>query len=147
MLVVLRRTLLTILGGQLALAVGLTLVDSYRRRGRKSQPFPTTAPLAVPVGSGEMTTYTFGRDVYADMLAAIRGANKQILFETYIWKGDEVGEEFKQALIEAADRGVDVYVIYDAFANLVVARGSSSSRMGSGCCAIPSTTPAGGLST
>ncbi len=119
-LVILRRTLLTILGGQIALALGLTLVDSYRRRGRKPQPFPTTAPLAVPVGSGEMTTYTFGRDVYADMLAAIRGASKQVLFETYIWKGDEVGEEFKQALIEAADRGVDVYVIYDAFANLVV---------------------------
>ena len=29
----------------------------------------------------------------------------QILFETYIWKGDEVGERFKRALTEAADRG------------------------------------------
>ena len=54
------------------------------------------------------------------MLAAIEGAQKQILFETYIWKGDEVGERFKPALAEAADRGVEVYCIYDGFANLVV---------------------------
>ena len=32
------------------------------------------------------------------MLAAIEGARRQILFETYIWKGDEVGERFKAAL-------------------------------------------------
>jgi cardiolipin synthase A/B len=119
-LVILRRTLLSIFGVQLALAIGLSLVDSYRRRGKKPKPFPTTAPVAVPVGNGELTTYTFGRDLYDAMLVAIRGARKQILFETYIWKGDEVGEEFKLALAEAADRGVDVFVIYDAFANLVV---------------------------
>jgi cardiolipin synthase len=56
------------------------------------------------------------------MLAAIRAAKKQILLESYIWKGDEVGTQFKQAVIEAAERGVDVYLIYDAFANLVVPR-------------------------
>ena len=54
------------------------------------------------------------------MLAAIEGAQRQILFETYIWKGDEVGQRFKDALAAAADRGVEVYCIYDAFANLVV---------------------------
>jgi cardiolipin synthase len=54
------------------------------------------------------------------MLAAIAGAHRQILFESYIWKGDEVGERFKTALAAAADRGVDVHVIYDGFANLVV---------------------------
>jgi cardiolipin synthase len=54
------------------------------------------------------------------MLAAIEGAQKQILFETYIWKGDATGERFKQALADAAARGVEVYCIYDGFANLVV---------------------------
>src|SRR3546814_20872798 len=58
--------------------------------------------------------------VYADMLEAIGSAKKQILLETYIWKGDEVGERFKQALTDAAERGVDVHIIYDGFANLVV---------------------------
>ena len=54
------------------------------------------------------------------MLAAIEGAQRQVLFETYIWKGDAVGEQFKAALAAAADRGVEVYCIYDGFANLVV---------------------------
>lgn len=117
---ILRRTLLTVFGVQLALAVGMSLVDSYRRRGKKPKPFPVTPPRTVPVGEGTVTTYTFGKDLYEDMLAAIAGAKKQVLFETYIWKGDAVGERFKQALVDAAARGVDVYCIYDGFANLVV---------------------------
>nr|WP_179503719.1 phospholipase D-like domain-containing protein [Nocardioides daedukensis] len=100
--------------------MGLTLVDSYRRRNKKPKPFPITAPETVSVGDGTVTTYTFGKDVYADMLEAIGSAKKQILLETYIWKGDEVGERFKQALTDAAERGVDVHIIYDGFANLVV---------------------------
>lgn len=116
----LRRVLLSILGAQLALAIGLSLVDSHRRRGRRPKPFPITPPQEVPVGGGSITTYTFGRDLYAAMLAAIEGAERQILLETYIWKGDEVGERFKAALVAAAQRGVDVHVTYDGFANLVV---------------------------
>jgi cardiolipin synthase len=116
----LRRTVLTIFGIQIALAVTLTLVDSYRRRNKKPKPFPVTPPIEVPVGDGTVTTYTFGQDLYDAMLAAIDGAQKQILFETYIWKGDEIGQQFKDALVRAADRGVAVHVIYDGFANLVV---------------------------
>jgi cardiolipin synthase A/B len=116
----LRRTLLTILGAQLVLAVGMSLVDSYRRRGKKAKPFPTTPPRTVEIGEGTVTTYTYGRDLYDDMLTAIQGAKRQVLLETYIWKGDEVGERFKRALAAAADRGVEVYCVYDGFANLVV---------------------------
>ena len=116
-----RRTLLGLLGLQLALAVGLSLVDSYRRRGKKPKPFPVSRPRTVAVGDGELTTYTFGQDLYDDMLAAIEGARRQILFETYIWKADPVGERFKAALTAAAARGVEVHCIYDGFANLVVA--------------------------
>jgi cardiolipin synthase len=119
-LTVLRRTVLVVLGVQVALAVAMTLVDSYRRRGKKPRPFPTRPPATVQVGSGEVTTYTVGQDLYDDMLATIDGARRQVLLETYIWKGDEVGERFKQAVVAAAARGVDVHVIYDSFANLVV---------------------------
>jgi cardiolipin synthase A/B len=102
-------------------AIAMTLVDSYRRRGRhRSVSFPTASPSTVPVGQGEVTTYTFGTDLYDDMLAAIDGAQRQILLETYIWKGDAVGRRFRTALEAAAARGVEVYLIYDAFANLVV---------------------------
>ena len=117
---VIRRTLLTLVGIQLALAIGMSLVDSYRRRGKKPKPFPVTPPHEVQVGGGALTPYTYGQDLYDAMLAAIDGAQKQILFETYIWKGDEIGEKFKAALAAAADRGVEVYCIYDGFANLVV---------------------------
>ena len=67
-------------------------------------------PSTADVAGSAVTTYTYGADLYADMLAAIRGAKRVIFFETFIWKGDEVGAEFKTALIEAAARGVHVYV-------------------------------------
>ena len=119
--VALRRGLLITVGLQLLLAVTLTLVDSYRRRGKRPQPFPTTPPSSVEVGEGTITSYTYGADLYEDMLAAIGGAQHQVLLESYIWKGDETGERFKQALYDAARRGVEVYAIFDGFANLVVA--------------------------
>jgi cardiolipin synthase len=49
---VVRRTLLAVLGVQLALAVGMTLVDSYRRRGNRPRPFPSRRASAVPDDRG-----------------------------------------------------------------------------------------------
>jgi len=117
---IVKRTLLTIFGIPMLVAIGMSLVDSYRRRGKKSKPFPTRTAQETPVGGGTVTTYSFGQDLYDDMLDAIEGAQKQVLLETYIWKGDEVGQRFKEAIIDAADRGVEVRVIYDSFANIVV---------------------------
>lgn len=117
---ILRRTLLTLLVLPVLVGAGMSLVDSYRRRGKRAKPFPTRPPGGATVGDGEVVAYTYGKDLYDDMLAAIEGAQRQILFETYIWKGDATGERFKAALRDAADRGVEVYCIYDAFANLVV---------------------------
>ncbi|MFC5178728.1 phospholipase D-like domain-containing protein [Nocardioides taihuensis] len=97
----------------------MSVVDSYRRRGKKPRPFPTVAPLDVRVGDSTVTTYTYGADLFEAMLAAIDGARRQVLFETYIWKGDAVGERFKAALAAAAARGVEVFCVYDGFANLV----------------------------
>ena len=97
---VVRRTLLAVVSAPFLLAIGMTLVDSYRRRGkRRAVSFPTEPPATVPVGDGEVTTYTFGTDLYDAMIAAIEGAQRQVLFETYIWKGDEVGQRFKTALV------------------------------------------------
>ncbi len=120
LLAVLRRTLLAVVGVPIAIALAMSAVDSYRRRGKKPKPFPVSPPQTVTVGDGTVTTYTFGRDLYDDMLAAIDGAQRQILFETYIWKADATGERFKRALAAAAARGVEVYCVYDGFANLVV---------------------------
>ena len=115
-----RRALGVFFGVPMLVAVVMTAVDSYRRRGKKPKPFPSDPPGDVTIGDGAVRTYTYGQDLYDDMLAAIEDAEQQVLFESYIWKGDEVGEQFKRALTDAAARGVEVYAIYDGFANLVV---------------------------
>lgn len=116
------RAMGTVLGLQVATAVGLTVVDAVKRRGRQPYRFPTSDPTPVMAGKDEVTIYTFGNDLYEDMLADIERAEEAVYFETYIWKGDETGQRFKDALIAAADRGVRVCVVYDEFANLVVPR-------------------------
>jgi cardiolipin synthase len=75
---VIRRALVAVLLAPFAVAVGLTFIDSYRRRGKKPKPVPTTAPATVTVGQGEVTTYTFGRDLYDAMLEAINRASRHV---------------------------------------------------------------------
>ena len=120
-----RRGFLTMVALQIVTIGILMIVTKIRKviRGRSATPFPVTAPRPIPIGEeGTATTFTYGADLYEDMLAAIDDAQDRILFETYIIKADVMGERFKHALIRAADRGVEVYVVYDAFANLVVRR-------------------------
>ncbi len=101
--------------------IGVLLAIDFRRQRRHPQGrFPRSRPESVGVGSSEIHLYTYGEDLYNDMLTAIRQARERILLETFIWKGDKVGEQFKQELFKAAVRGVEVYVIFDSFANLVV---------------------------
>jgi cardiolipin synthase len=108
----------------LVIVVVLMLATKVRRKKRDAGAEPykhIDPPVTVPIGSGSRaTTYTYGEQLFAAMLAAIEAARERILFETYIIKSDAMGRRFKDALVAAADRGVDVYVIYDAFANLVV---------------------------
>ncbi|MFL6091145.1 MAG: phospholipase D-like domain-containing protein [Aeromicrobium sp.] len=119
-----------VLGGWVAAIVlvvaALMIVTKLRkvRRDRSADPYPhIDPPVTVDVGKrSRATTYTYGERLYDDMLAAIDSAQERILFETYIIKGDAVGLRFKQALAAAAARGVQVHVIYDGFANLVVRR-------------------------
>jgi cardiolipin synthase len=115
-----KRLLLLTFGLPFVIAIVVSLIDSYRTRGKKPKPFSTLPATRTPIGDEAVTTYSFGQDLYSDMLAAIDAATHEILLETYIWKDDHVGEQFKSALTRAADRGVTVKVIYDKFANLVV---------------------------
>jgi len=55
-----------------------------------------------------------GDEAYAAMLAAIRGAERSILLETYIFDKDVIGIRFADALVEAVRRGVEVRVLIDA---------------------------------
>ncbi|HEX7736591.1 MAG TPA: phospholipase D-like domain-containing protein [Ktedonobacteraceae bacterium] len=117
---VLLRGLLALFGLQVIVIAVLVAIDFWRKRYRSQGRFPRTQPEPIAVGHSIVQIYTYGEDLYAAMLDAIRRARERIFFETYIWKDDPVGQMFKYELQCAADRGVEVYVMYDAFANLVV---------------------------
>ncbi|MEO7006262.1 MAG: phosphatidylserine/phosphatidylglycerophosphate/cardiolipin synthase family protein [Terrimesophilobacter sp.] len=117
------RLLVGVTALQVAVAAALVVTDAVKKKDRvKRFGFPHPGSFDATVGDTATTLYTRGEDLYRDMLAAIRGAHHRILFETYLWKADEVGREFRDALNDAAARGVDVYVIFDWFGNLVVPR-------------------------
>lgn len=50
---------------------------------------------------------------YDAWLAAIRSARHRVLLENYIIRDDAVGRMFRDALVECAERGVRVAVVYD----------------------------------
>lgn len=50
---------------------------------------------------------------YPAWFAAIADARRSVYFETYLLHGDTVGQRFAAALIDAARRGVHVWVLYD----------------------------------
>lgn len=54
-----------------------------------------------------------GDQIFPAMLAAIRGAQKTITFETYIYWSESIGREFSDALAERARAGVKVHLMLD----------------------------------
>ncbi len=54
-----------------------------------------------------------GDEIFPPMLAAIRGAQVSITFETYIYWSGDIGSEFANALAERARQGVKVHVLLD----------------------------------
>jgi len=95
-------------------------VAAWRKRRGQPQGFPHGSFPEVAVGETWVQLFSYGRDLYDAMLAAIDAAQETIYLETFIWKGDAVGQEFKDHLARKAEAGVAVYVIFDRFANLVV---------------------------
>jgi len=55
-----------------------------------------------------------GDRIFPAMLEAIRGAQRTITFETYIYYSGTIGAAFSRALAERARAGVKVHVIFDA---------------------------------
>ena len=100
----------------------LMLVDRQRKRRSAPTAFPHSDLPAVSLDGSAFQIYTYGRDLYDAMLAAIDEATDSIYMETFIWKDDEAGQEFKEHLARKAEQGVAVYAIYDVFGNLVVPR-------------------------
>lgn len=116
-----RRGLLAMAALQGSVIAGLAILDAVKKRDRsRRKGFPRPGVFDRTIADSHVTTYTHGSDLYRDMIQAINAAERRIFIETFIWKDDDTGREFKNALDEAAGRGVEVFVIYDGFANLVV---------------------------
>lgn len=66
-----------------------------------------------PCGGNSVQILQDGNDTYKSLLEAIRKAQDNILLEFFIIRNDIVGNTLRNALIERAGAGVQVYVIYD----------------------------------
>jgi cardiolipin synthase len=62
-----------------------------------------------------LTLLRSGVEYFPALEAAIRGAEREIFLETYIYTGDATGRRITQALCEAAARGVAVRILVDGF--------------------------------
>lgn len=119
-----RRILLQLLGGLAGLQVLIVLVlqaiSFQRKRHQPQGGFPHQFLEEVQVGKNKVQLFDYGRELYDAMFAAIDAAQESIYLETYVWKSDAIGQEFKDHLARKAAQGVDVYAIFDNFANIVV---------------------------
>jgi cardiolipin synthase len=72
------------------------------------------AARAKVVGGNEAAPLRDGAEAYPAMLEAIDRAKEYVNLETYIFQSDETGWRFAEALAKAAERGVEVNLLYDA---------------------------------
>jgi len=65
------------------------------------------------LASNKVTTLLNGDQLFPAMLESVRGAQKSICLETYIYWSGDIGREFADALAEKARAGVKVHIIID----------------------------------
>ena len=70
------------------------------------------------VGGNTVRPLINGKEIFPAMLEEIRKAKKSITLESYIWASGEVGDQFRDALIERAKAGVKVHALVDGAGNL-----------------------------
>jgi len=106
-----------------AAAGAISGIDALRkRRTTDAHNAPEAPAMSTQLSGNTLTTFVYGEHLFESMLSAIDGASDHVYLASYIWKGDEVGQRFKQAVVAAAGRGVQVFLVFDGFANLVVPR-------------------------
>jgi cardiolipin synthase A/B len=115
-----RRALAGMAAAQFVTIAILSVISELRKRRRPTSGFPRVRFEEVEVEGNQLQLYCYGAHLFQDMLDAIDSASRSILLETYIWKSDTLGQQFKDRLVAKAAAGVEVYVIYDSPANLVV---------------------------
>ncbi len=85
--------------------------------------------LGPPLVEGnKVTPLENGEQIFPAMLAAIRGAERTITFENFLWKEGAVSDQFAAALAERARAGVKVHFLQDAMGSNAV-RGRAIRQM------------------
>lgn len=69
-------------------------------------------------GANEVDLLIDGEATFESILAGIDGAREYVLVQFYIVRADDIGNELKSRLVAAAERGVDVYFLYDELGSL-----------------------------
>jgi cardiolipin synthase A/B len=121
------KVILGVLTMQILTAAVLLVIAALGKRRKHEVSFPHEPFEEVQVGENFLKLYAYGRELFDAMLEAIDAAQQSMYIESYIWKDDAVGQEFREHLARKAAEGVAVYVIFDRFGNLVVPRTFKSS--------------------
>ena len=127
----------------LYLLIGYSRVQSYAEARREADhglpdgseaalpPGEGPAARMAPVGAVALHPLTRGNsarllpdagDAFDAMVAAIDGAERYVLLQSYIVRDDRIGRRFADAMIRAAERGVSVRMIVDAVGSLRLPR-------------------------
>lgn len=89
---------------------------SHHGKRQESSSLATARKGASPAGEQPaLKWYSEGDKVFGAMLAAIAAAKQSVRLETYIFEAAGIGVRIRDALSSAAQRGVRVQVLVDAF--------------------------------
>ncbi len=97
---------------------GLAVAALLRRK--RDFRFPHKPLEPVEVDGNELQIFNYGHVTFKDMLEVIDRAEHTIYLETYILKGDVIGQRFKSHLIKKARQGVKVCIGFDGFGSLLM---------------------------
>ncbi len=114
------RGLAALVSLQLFVAALIGYAYKKRKRKKSADTFRVIELEPIELEEGHVQLYMEGVSLFADMMDAIEQAKETILFETFIWKDDELGEAFRELFIKKAREGVEVYLIYDLLGNSVL---------------------------
>jgi cardiolipin synthase len=101
---------------------GIALRSLQRRRRRFKFPHRLLDEVQVEANH-RLKIYNYGSYTFKDMLHDIDSAKESIYLETYIFKGDAIGREFKRRLVAKAKEGVKIYIAFDGFGSLFMPLG------------------------
>ena len=110
-------SVLVLVGAILALAQDQLTLKIQSAHAAEDREFPSYIAALLgghPTGGNSYTVLTNGDQIFPTMLAAVNGAQRRISFETYIYTGGVIAQQFTDAFIAAARRGVQVQLVVDA---------------------------------